>query len=127
NEYSMALMTTGRPFILPRALMIASFRPVSACACFSRDEYAFKSMNFSGSVELRFEAKTSYSLSSSNCDRRLRASIRKCLSHLVQTLRLSSRSFFQIIWRQFSHFTHNPSVRTFFSPEVSNSPDCLLN
>src|SRR5208282_743961 len=44
-----------------------------------------------------------------------------------QTLRLSSRSFFQIIWRQPSHFTHSPSVRTLFSPEVSNSPDCRLN
>ena len=26
-----------------------------------------------------------------------------------------------------SHFTHRPSVRTFFSPEVSSSPDCRLN
>src|SRR5258708_39896804 len=53
--------------------------------------------------------------------------MRKCLSHFGQTLRLSSRSFFQIICRQPSHFTHSPSVRTFFSPEVSNSPDCRLN
>src|SRR4029077_8016707 len=53
--------------------------------------------------------------------------MRKCLSHFGQTLRLSSRSFFQIIWRHSSHFTHRPSVRTFFSPEVSNSPDCRLN
>src|SRR5438477_2576451 len=53
--------------------------------------------------------------------------MRKCRSHLGQTLRLSSRSFFQMIWRHWSHFTHSPSVRTLFSPEVSSSPDCLLN
>src|ERR1700692_1293261 len=53
--------------------------------------------------------------------------MRKCLSHFGQTLRLSSRSFFQIIWWHSSHFTHSPSVRTLFSPEVSNSPDCRLN
>src|SRR5579864_4148251 len=53
--------------------------------------------------------------------------MRKCLSHLGQTLRLSSRSFFQMIWRQLSHFTHRPSVRTLRSPEVSSSPDWRLN
>src|SRR5208282_1149771 len=53
--------------------------------------------------------------------------MRKCLSHFGQTLRLSSRSFFQMICRQLSHFTHRPSVRTFFSPEVSSSPDSRLN
>src|SRR5712692_9397347 len=72
-------------------------------------------------------SKVSYWLSSSNWARRVRASIRKCLSHFGQTFMFSSRSFFQMIWRQFSHFTHNPSVRTVFSPEVSSSPDCRLN
>src|SRR5580658_5583633 len=107
--------------------MIASFSPVSALACFSLDEYAFKSTNFNGSVDAKSLSKTSYSLSSRSCASRVRASIRKCLSHFGQTLKLSSRSFFQIICRQPSHFTHSPSVRTFFSPEVSNSPDCRLN
>jgi hypothetical protein len=60
NEYSIALTITGRPFNLPCALMIASLSPVSAFACFSREEYAFRSTNFSGSVELRLLSKTSY-------------------------------------------------------------------
>src|SRR5580704_11978578 len=72
-------------------------------------------------------SNVSYWLSSSNRASRARASIRKCLSHFGQTFMFSSRSFFQMIWRQPSHFTHNPSVRTFFSPEVSNSPDSRLN
>ena len=72
-------------------------------------------------------SKVSYRLSSSNWASRVRASMRKCLSHFGQTFMFSSRSFFQMIWRQFSHFTHKPSVRTFFSPEVSNSPDSRLN
>src|SRR5580704_11585230 len=72
-------------------------------------------------------SNVSYWLSSSNRASRARASIRKCLSHFGQTFMFSSRSFFQIICRQPSHFTHNPSVRTFFSPEVSSSPDCRLN
>src|SRR5215471_4609114 len=127
KAYSMALTITGRPCILPRALRMASGSPVSACACLSRDAYAFRSTNFRGSVETRFESKTSYWLSSSNWERRVRASIRKCLSHLGQTFKFSSRSFFQITWRQPSHLTHRPSVRTFFSPEVSNSPDWRLN
>src|SRR5271170_3251806 len=53
--------------------------------------------------------------------------MRKCLSHLGQTFRLSSMSFFQMIWRQLSHLIQSPSVRTFFSPEVSSSPDSRLN
>src|ERR1700730_4541353 len=53
--------------------------------------------------------------------------MRKCRSHLGQTLKFSSRSFFQMICRQVSHFTHSPSVRTLRSPEVSSSPDCRLN
>src|SRR5215831_1294207 len=53
--------------------------------------------------------------------------MRKWRSHFGQTLRFSSKSFFQITWRQPSHLTHRPSVRTFFSPEVSNSPDWRLN
>src|SRR6267378_102762 len=32
-----------------------------------------------------------------------------------------------MICRHSSHLTHRPSVRTFFSPEVSSSPDCRLN
>jgi hypothetical protein len=32
-----------------------------------------------------------------------------------------------MIWRQLSHFTHRPSVRTLRSPEVSSSPDWRLN
>src|SRR6202140_4721776 len=127
NEYSIELTITGRPFSLPWALMIASFRPVSAFARFRREEYDFRSTNFSGSVETRLLSEISYLLSSKSCARRARASMRKCLSHLGQTLKLSSRSFFQIIWRQPSHLTQRPSVRTFFSPEVSSSPDCRLN
>ena len=50
---------------------------------------------------------------------RVRASMRKCLSHFGHTFKFSSRSFFQMICRQFSHFTHKPSVRTVFLPEVS--------
>src|SRR5271165_2458030 len=107
--------------------MIASFRPVSCCACFSRDEYGFKSTNFNGSVEDRLPSNVSYWLLSSNWANRVRASIRKCLSHFGQTFRFSSISFFQMICRQPSHFTHKPSVRTFFSPEVSSSPDSRLN
>src|SRR5256885_16149898 len=53
--------------------------------------------------------------------------MRLCFSHLGQTLRFTSRSFFQMICRQLSHFTQRPSVRTFFSPEVSSSPDWRLN
>src|SRR6201993_1972430 len=68
-----------------------------------------------------------YWLSSSNCASRVRASIRKCLSHFGHTFMFSSRSFFQMICRQFSHFTHNPSVLTRFSPEVSSSPVSRLN
>src|ERR1039457_3697761 len=107
--------------------MTASFSPVVAFACFRRDEYAFRSTNFSGSVEARSLSKTSYLLSSRSCASRVRAWMRKCLSHLGQTFKFSSRSFFQIICRQLSHFTHSPSVRTRFSPAVSISPDCRLN
>src|ERR1041384_1399081 len=107
--------------------MTASFNPVSRCACFSRDEYGLRSTNFSGSVEEISASTTSYWFSSSNCASRVRASMRKCLSHFGQTFIFSSRSFFQMIWRQLSHFTHSPSVRTFFSPEASSSPDCRLN
>src|SRR6478672_4437531 len=127
NAYSIELTITVRPFSLPRALITASFNPVSACACLRRAEYALRSTNFKGSVEVRLESETSYSLSSSNWDRRVRASMRKWRSHLGQTLRFSSRSFFQMICRQVSHFTHNPSVRTLRSPEVSSSPACRLN
>src|ERR1700730_18261152 len=127
NAYSIELTIRVRPFNLPRALITASLRPVSNCACFRRDEYALRSTNFSGSVEARFASETSYSLSSRSCARRARASMRKCRSHLGQTLRFSSRSFFQMICRQVSHFTHSPSVRTLRSPEVSSSPDCRLN
>src|ERR1700676_5604721 len=127
NAYSIELTITVRPFNLPRALITASFSPVSACACFSRDEYALRSTNFRGSVEVRLESETSYSLSSRSWARRLRASMRKCRSHLGQTLRISSKSFFQIICRQVSHFTHSPAVRPLRSPEVSSSPACRLN
>src|SRR5262252_4451372 len=41
--------------------------------------------------------------------------MRKCWPHLEQTLRFVSRSFFQMIWRQLSHFSHSPSVLTRFS------------
>src|SRR5215467_10280686 len=84
-------------------------------------------MNFRGSVEARLSLKVSYSLLSNRFASRARASIRKCFPHFGQTFRFSSRSFFQMIWRQLSHFTHNPSVRIFFSPEGSTSPDCRLN
>src|SRR6202161_2789263 len=127
NAYSITLAITGRPSNFPCALITASFSPVSSCACFSRDEYGFKSTNFSGSVDEISPSKVSYLLSSSSKANRVRASIRKCLSHFGQTFILSSRSFFQIICRQPSHFTHNPSVRTVFRPEVSSSPDSRLN
>src|SRR6202030_1592860 len=127
KAYSMALTITVRPFNLPRALINASLRPVSAWACFRRAEYALRSTNFRGSVEVRLESETSYSLSSRSWARRVRASMRKCRSHLGQTLKFSSRSFFQMICRQVSHFTHSPSVRTLRSPEVSSSPACRLN
>src|ERR1039458_1290202 len=107
--------------------MTASFSPVVSFACFRRDEYNFRYTHFSGSVEARSLSKTSYLLSSRSCASRVRASMRKCLSHLGQTFKFSSRSFFQIICRQLSHFTHSPSVRTRFSPAVSISPDCRLN
>ena len=38
KEYSMALTITGLPSSLPRALMTASFRPVSCCERFRRSE-----------------------------------------------------------------------------------------
>src|ERR1700728_915645 len=53
--------------------------------------------------------------------------MRKCFSHFGHTFKFSSRSFFQMICRQFSHFTHNPSVRTVFSPDELSSPDSRLN
>src|ERR1700686_3326487 len=53
--------------------------------------------------------------------------MRKCFSHFGHTFKFSSRSFFQMICRQPSHFTHSPSVRTVFWPEVSSSPDSRLN
>ena len=127
KAYSITLATTGRPWSLPWALMTASLSPVSSCACRSRLEYGFRSTNFNGSVDDRFPSKVSYWFSSSSCARRVRASIRKCFSHFGHTFMFSSRSFFQMICRQSSHFTHNPSVRTVFSPEVSSSPDCRLN
>jgi len=48
----------------------------------------------------------SIEFSSSRNLRRVSASMRKWRSHFGHTLRLSSSSFFQIIWRQPSHFTH---------------------
>ena len=42
--------------------------------------------------------------------------MRECAPHLGQTFQLASRSFFQMIWRQPSHFCHRPSVRTLRSP-----------
>src|SRR6185312_1375647 len=47
--------------------------------------------------------------------------------HLVHTFRLSSSSFFQMIWRQPSHLTHRPSVRTRFSSVAWISLDSRLN
>src|SRR5580700_9809852 len=40
------------------------------------------------------------------------ASIRKWWPHLPQVFSVFSRSFFQVISRQPSHFSHRPSVRT---------------
>src|SRR5438874_2937192 len=53
--------------------------------------------------------------------------MRKWRSHLGQTFQFWSRSFFQITWRQPSHFTHKPSVRTRFSLEASSSVFSRLN
>src|SRR5260370_13354660 len=53
--------------------------------------------------------------------------MRKCRSHLGQTFQFWSRSFFQITWRQPSHFTHKPSVRTRFSLESSRYVFSRLN
>jgi len=47
--------------------------------------------------------------------------------HLGHTWRFWSRSFFQMIWRHWSHLTQRPSVLTRFSPEVSSSPCSRLN
>src|SRR6185312_9861901 len=47
--------------------------------------------------------------------------------HLVHTFRLSSSSFFQMIWRQPSHLTQRPSVRTRFSSVAWISLDSRLN
>src|SRR6185369_9093189 len=38
--------------------------------------------------------------------------MRLCAPHFGQTCQLASRSFFQMIWRQPSHFCQRPSVRT---------------
>src|ERR1700680_507891 len=65
--------------------------------------------------------------SSRSSVKRVGASMRKWYSHLVQTLRFSARSFFQIICRQPSHLTHSPSVRTRFSSDACISLDSLLN
>src|SRR3954469_19475522 len=53
--------------------------------------------------------------------------MRKWRSHFVQTFQLASRSFFQMTWRQSSHFTHRPSVRTRFSAVASISLFSRLN
>src|SRR3954465_14401343 len=53
--------------------------------------------------------------------------MRKWRSHLVQTFQFASRSFFQMTWRQSSHFTHSPSVRTRFSAVASISSFSRLN
>src|SRR3954469_13461419 len=53
--------------------------------------------------------------------------MRKWRSHLVQTFQFASRSFFQMTWRQSSHFTHSPSVRTRFSAVASISLFSRLN
>src|SRR5271157_5805074 len=46
--------------------------------------------------------------------------MRKWRSHLGQTLKCWSRSFFQMICRHWSHLTQRPSVLTRFSPELSS-------
>ena len=89
-------------------------------ARFRRSAYGLRSVNFSGSVETRLPSSVSYWPSSSSWPSRVRASMRKCRSHLGQTLRFWSRSFFQMIWRHWSHLTQRPSVLTRFSPEVSS-------
>src|SRR5438270_7925629 len=53
--------------------------------------------------------------------------MRKWRSHLVQTFQFASRSFFQMTWRQSSHLTHRPSVRTRFSAVASISLFSRLN
>src|SRR6185369_7471625 len=85
------------------------------------------SVNFRGSVDFRLVSNISNWPSSTSIPMRVRASIRKCFSQFGQTLKFASRSFFQIILRQPSHFTHRPSVRTFFSPVASIAPDSRLN
>src|SRR6202044_4251999 len=85
------------------------------------------SVNCSGLVETRLLSSASYLPSSSRYVNRVRASIRKWRSHLGQTLKFWSRSFFQMIWRHWSHLTQRPSVLTFFSPEVSRSACSRLN
>src|SRR5215831_18381997 len=65
--------------------------------------------------------------SSRSSIRRCAESMRKWKLHFVQTLRFSSNSFFQIIWRQPSHFSHSPSVRTRFSSFAWISLDSRLN
>ena len=65
-----------------------------------------------GPTERRSWSKVSYSPPSSSSLSRATASMRECAPHLAQTFQLASRSFFQMIWRQPSHFCHRPSVRT---------------
>ncbi len=127
NEYSMALTITGLPFMVPVALMMASFKPVEALLFSSRALYGRVSEKFSGSVDSRVSSCVSMLSSSSSSIRRSAEPMRKWYSHLGHTFRFSSSSFFQMICRHPSHFTHSPSVRTRFSSFAWISLDSRLN
>ena len=49
---------------------------------------------------------------------RCRAPMRKCLSHFGQTIRLASRSAFQIVWRQPSHLIQRLVTNTVYAPPI---------
>ena len=132
NFGSMAQICTGRPPSRPAAEIMASLSLVACCMPCRRSLYGLLSTKPSGSLERRSVSKRVYTPSSSSSFSRVTASMRLCAPHLVQTFQLFSRSFFQMIWRQPSHFCHRPSVRTLRSlsfnlGSLSSSPLSRLN
>src|ERR1019366_6258556 len=129
---SMAQILSARPQSRPSAAIIASLSLVACCMLFRRSLYGLLSTNPSGSLDRSSVSGRLYSTSSSSSFRRVTASMRLCAPHLGQTLQLLSRSLFQMIWRQPSHFCHRPSVRTLRSLSFnlgssSSSPLSRLN
>ena len=96
-----ARQSPGVPFSLPRALIDRIVQSGIFLRLLQPRRVGLQvdELQRIGRSQIR-RRKSSYSLSSSSCARRVRASIRKCLSHFGQTFRFSSRSFFQMICRQ---------------------------